>query len=181
MQLVEELNTATMRLPFHTKDDETERHDGSTGAGAEDGAVSRSKISITTLGVAELLKKPGGYVNVMKLPMESAPPAVVVKLNVAATFVLSAIRSDSFITNEPTDTRPPIAPDAVPADGIKSELVDTTTPLLMPPFAPPIVRPESVTVTGVLATIVPLDTVTKIVVVVDGVAEATADTSLNAT
>ena len=50
---------------------------------------------INTLGVAELLKKPGGYVNVILLPMASAPPAVVVKLNVAATFALSATRSDS--------------------------------------------------------------------------------------
>jgi hypothetical protein len=50
---------------------------------------------INTLGVAELLKKPGGYVNVILLPIASAPPAVVVKLNVAATFVLSATRSDS--------------------------------------------------------------------------------------
>ena len=136
---------------------------------------------INTLGVAELLKKPGGYVNEMKLPMASAPPAVVVKLNVAATFALSAMRSESSITNESKDTRPPIEPDAVPADGIKSALVDTTTPILLPPLAPPIVRPESVTVTGVLATSVPLDAVTTIVVAVDGAAEATADPPLNAT
>ena len=50
---------------------------------------------INTLGVAELLKKPDGYVNVMKLPMASDPPAVVVKLKVAATFALSATRSES--------------------------------------------------------------------------------------
>ena len=50
---------------------------------------------INTLGVAELLKKPGGYVNVILLPIASAPPAVVAKRNVAATFVLSATRSDS--------------------------------------------------------------------------------------
>ena len=50
---------------------------------------------INTLGVAEVLKKPGGYVSVMLLPMASAPPTVVVKLNVADTFVLSATRSDS--------------------------------------------------------------------------------------
>ena len=58
-------------------------------------AVPLADPLINTLGVAELLKKPGGYVNVMKLPMASAPPAVVVKLNVAATFALSATRSDS--------------------------------------------------------------------------------------
>ena len=55
---------------------------------------------INTLGVAELLKKPGGYVKVMKLPMASAPPAVVVKLKVAATFAFSATRSESSITND---------------------------------------------------------------------------------
>jgi hypothetical protein len=68
---------------------------------------------INTLGVAKLLKKPGGYVNVMELPMASAPPAVVVKLKVAVTFVLPAIRSDSFIKNAPRHTRPSIAPDAL--------------------------------------------------------------------
>ena len=69
----------------------------------------------------------------------------------------------------------------MPADGIKSALVETTIPLPFPPFATPIVRPERVTVTGVLATIVPLDTVTTIVVAVDGAAEATADPPLTAT
>jgi hypothetical protein len=49
---------------------------------------------INTLGVAEALKKPAGYVSVMTLPMASAPPTVVVKLNVTDTFVLSATRSD---------------------------------------------------------------------------------------
>ena len=136
---------------------------------------------INTLGVAEALKKPGGNVSVILLPMASAPPAVVAKLNVAATFVLSATRSVSWITNESNDTRPPITPDAVPADGIKSALVDTTIPLPLPPFAPPIVRPESVTVTGVLATTAPLDTVTTSDVAVDGAAEATAEPPLNAT
>ncbi len=84
-----------MRLPFNTNEDETEWHDGNTGKGDLMEAVSRSKTSMNTLGVAELLKKPGGYVNVILLPIASAPPAVVVKLNVAATFVLSATRSDS--------------------------------------------------------------------------------------
>ena len=69
----------------------------------------------------------------------------------------------------------------MPADGIKSALVEATIPLPFPPFATPIVRPERVTVTGVLATIVPLDTVTTIVVAVDGAAEATADPPLTAT
>ena len=42
-------------------------------------------------------------------------------------------------------------------------------------------RPERVTVTGVLATTVPLDTVTTSDVAVDGAAEATADPPLTAT
>ena len=136
---------------------------------------------INTLGVAEALKKPGGNVSVILLPMASAPPAVVAKLNVAATFVLSATRSDSWITNEPTDTRPPIAPDADPADGITSALVDTTTPPPLPPVASPMERPESVTVTAVLAASAPLRTVTTIDVAADGAAEATAGLPLTAT
>ena len=58
-------------------------------------AVPLADPLINTLGVAEALKKPAGYVSVMTLPMASAPPAVVAKLNVAATFVLSAIRAVS--------------------------------------------------------------------------------------
>ena len=42
---------------------------------------------IRTLGVADVPKKPGGYINEMKLPMASGRP-VVVKLNVANTLVL---------------------------------------------------------------------------------------------
>ena len=42
---------------------------------------------ICTLGVADVLKKPGGYINVMKLPMASGRP-VVMKLIVANTLVL---------------------------------------------------------------------------------------------
>ena len=40
---------------------------------------------INTLGVAEALKKPGGNVSVILLPIASFPFAVVVKLNVATT------------------------------------------------------------------------------------------------
>ncbi len=64
-------------------------------------AVPLAGPLINTLGVAELLKKPGGYVNVMKLPMASAPPAVVAKLIVAVTFAFSAIRSALSIQNAP--------------------------------------------------------------------------------
>ena len=40
-------------------------------------------------------KKPDGYVSVMVLPLESAPPAVVLKLKVTDTFVLFTTRSES--------------------------------------------------------------------------------------
>jgi hypothetical protein len=48
---------------------------------------------ICTLGDPALAKKPDGYVSVMLLPAASAPPAVVVKVNVAAAEVLPATRS----------------------------------------------------------------------------------------
>ena len=48
-------------------------------------AVPLTDPLINTLGVTEALKKPGGYVKVIKLPIASLPFAVVVKLNVAAT------------------------------------------------------------------------------------------------
>ena len=55
---------------------------------------------IVTPGVPVLAKKPDGYVNVMVLPIASAPPAVVVKENVAAADVLPATRSDGAIANK---------------------------------------------------------------------------------
>ena len=59
---------------------------------------------INTLGVAEALKKPGGYVSVMLPPAVNAPPTVGVKDNVAdepdfpATRSLGAIKNDAFMT-----------------------------------------------------------------------------------
>ena len=55
---------------------------------------------ICTLGDPALAKKPDGYVSVMLLPAASAPPAVVVKVNVAAVPALPATRSDAAIANE---------------------------------------------------------------------------------
>ena len=52
---------------------------------------------IVAAGVPVLEKKPDGYVSVMLPPKPSAPPAVVVKQNVAAAPVLPAMRSDSSI------------------------------------------------------------------------------------
>ena len=47
---------------------------------------------ICTTGVPDVAKKPDGYVRVMLLPAASAPPAEVVKMNVAAAAVLLATR-----------------------------------------------------------------------------------------
>ena len=73
---------------------------------------------IVTPGVPVLAKKPDGYVNVMVLPIASAPPAVVVKENVAAADVLPATRSDGAIANEGLVTWPPIAPELTPDDAV---------------------------------------------------------------
>ena len=72
-------------------------------------------------------------------------------------------------------------PDAVPTDGIKSALVDTVMPLSLPPFATPMVSPESVIVTAVLGTSMPLNNVTTMEVAVDGAADATVGPPLKAT
>jgi hypothetical protein len=55
---------------------------------------------ICTRGVPVLEKKLGGYVSVMVSTGKSAPPAVGVKVNVAAQPVLPATRSDVAIANE---------------------------------------------------------------------------------
>ena len=52
---------------------------------------------ICTLGDPALAKKPDGYVSVMLLPAASAPPAVVMRQNVAAAPVFPATRSDGCI------------------------------------------------------------------------------------
>jgi hypothetical protein len=86
---------------------------------------------------------------------------VVEKLNIADALV-DEKRSASFMKNMPRDTCPPILPEAVPADGIMSALVETTIPLLLPPVTAPMVSPERVTVTTLLAASVPLETFTTI-------------------
>ena len=73
---------------------------------------------IVTPGVPVLAKKPDGYVNVMVLPIASAPPAVVVKENVAAADVLPAARSDGATANEGLVTWPPITPELTPDDAV---------------------------------------------------------------
>ena len=85
----------------------------------------------------------------MMLPEASAPPAVGVKVNVAATPVLAATRPAAAMANVTTVTAPPIAPDATDVEAVVSALVCTFT--LPPAVAAPKVKPESVTVTAVLA------------------------------
>ena len=82
--------------------------------------------------------------------MGLAPPAVGVKVNVAATPALDATRSAAAMANETADTAPPITPDATDRDVIASELVCTVTE---PPAVGvlPIVKLDNVTVTAVLA------------------------------
>ena len=110
-------------------------------------------LIISTLGVPVLAKKPTGYVSVMVLLVASAPPAVVVNENVAATAVLPATRWVVEIDNEVLVTCPPITPDATPADAVGSALVATVMPFELPAVAAPMVRPVTVTVTAVLAAI----------------------------
>ena len=104
---------------------------------------------MVTPGVPALEKKPNGYVSVMLLPVASAPPAVVVKANVAAEPVLLATRSAAPTVNVTAATAPPITPDVCAADARASTLVCTVTE--PPALAAPMVRPVSVTVTAVPA------------------------------
>ena len=85
----------------------------------------------------------------MMLPEASAPPAVGVKVNVAATPVLAATRSAVAMATVTAVTAPPIAPDATDVEAVVSALVCTFT--LPPAVAAPMVKPESVTATAVLA------------------------------
>ena len=82
--------------------------------------------------------------------MGPAPPAVGVKVNVAATPAVDATRSAAAMANETAETAPPIPPDATERQTQRSALVCTVT-------APPavgvllMVKPVSVTVTAALA------------------------------
>ena len=80
-----------------------------------------------------------------------APPAVGVNVNVADTPALPATRSTEAMWNDTDATAPPIAPDETDEDAVGSALVCTVTEVL-PAVGAPMVRPESVTLTAVLAT-----------------------------
>jgi hypothetical protein len=86
----------------------------------------------------------------MMLPGASAPPAVGVKVNVAATPAVPATRSTPATANDTFVTLPPITPDGKDADAVWSTLVCSVT---LPPAVGVllIARPASVTVTAVLA------------------------------
>ena len=83
--------------------------------------------------------------------MGPAPPAVGVNVNVADTPALPATRSTEAMWNDTDATAPPIAPEATDEDAVGSALVCTVTELMLAVGAP-MVRPESMTVTAVLAT-----------------------------
>ena len=104
---------------------------------------------IDTPGVPVEEKKPVGKVSVIKPPAVSAPPAVVLKANVASTCALPATRSPDKTLNVTDVTAPPITPDPTAADAVGSALVFTVTS--PPTLATPMVRPVSVTVTAALA------------------------------
>jgi hypothetical protein len=90
-------------------------------------------------------------------PAAIAPPAEVVKTNVAAAPVLAATRSPGTIEKEVPVTAQPITPDGVPAEAVGSALVAMI--IVPPPVAAPTVKPVSVTVTAALATRDPEDVV----------------------
>ncbi len=110
----------------------------------------------------------------IKAPVASTPPAVVVKLQVAAALVLAATRSDAAIENEVLVTWPPtdedMIPDAMAADAAMSDDVDTLIPTELAVEAP-ILNPLIVTVNADTS-MVPLDVVmiTEVAVVAPHVA-----------
>ena len=79
-----------------------------------------------------------------------APPAVGVNVNVADTPALPAIQSAAAMVNVKAKTAPPIKPDVTDEDADGSALVCTVTNVF-PAVGAPMVRPESVTMTIVLA------------------------------
>jgi hypothetical protein len=107
-------------------------------------------LSKTLGGVPPAAKKPEGYISVIVLPAESAPPAVGINENVAITFPLLTTRSLCAMRKDVKFDEPPITPDATGTDAVWSTLVCSVT---LPPAvgAPTMVRPASVTVTVVLA------------------------------
>ena len=113
--------------------------------------ATAAPLSKTLGGVPPAAKKPEGYISVIVLPAESAPPAVGINENVAITFPLLTTRSLCAMRKDVKFDEPPITPDATGTDAVWSTLVCSVT---LPPAvgALPIVTPVSVTVTAALAT-----------------------------
>ena len=113
-------------------------------------ALAAAPLSKTLGGVTPAAKKPEGYISVIVLLAESAPPAVGINENVAITFPLLTTRSLCAMRKDVKFDEPPITPDATDTDAVWSTLVCS---VMLPPAvgAPPMVRPASVTVTAVLA------------------------------
>ncbi len=112
--------------------------------------ATAAPLSKTLEGVPPAAKKPEGYISVIVLLAESAPPAVGMKENVAITFILLTTRSLCAMRKDVKFDEPPITPDATEREAIGSALVSTVT---APPAvgAPLMVKPVSVTVTALLA------------------------------
>ena len=80
-----------------------------------------------------------------------APPALGVKVNVASTPALPAMRLPEATENVTEATAPPITPELIADDAIGSALVAMVMPVALPAVAAPMVRPVTMTVTAVLA------------------------------
>ena len=78
-----------------------------------------------------------------------SPPTVGLNVNVAETPSLPATRSAAATVND-TETTALIEPDATGVEAVRSALVCTVTDVL-PEVGAPMVMPDSVTVTAVLA------------------------------
>jgi hypothetical protein len=112
--------------------------------------ATAAPLSKTLGGVPPAAKKPEGYIIVIVLLAESAPPAVGMNENVAITFPLLTTRSLCAMRKYAKFDEPPMTPDATDTDAVWSTLVCSVT---LPPAegALPMVSPLSVTVTAVLA------------------------------
>ncbi len=80
-----------------------------------------------------------------------APPAVGVKVNVAATPAWAATRSAGAMVRKTEVTAPPITPDATPADAIVSASVCTVMPVALSAATAPIFKPLRVMVMAEVA------------------------------
>jgi hypothetical protein len=114
-----------------------------------------AEASPTTKGVTPTAKKPTGYIRVIALEAESAPPALGVKPNVTGTPALPTTRSLLEILNATLETASPIYPEGAPSDGICTSRLVVTKTELPAVGSSPIVSPMSVTLTATLPATLP--------------------------